>query len=743
MKRLTRMTLKRKLHALMIAAISLALLIIVIATIIYEVTTFEPRLLQQTRTSAETLGMILRAPLEFDDRDSATLYLGTRTSNPDIAIAAVYKDDGKLFAIYQRSGVSPQDIPQRAQPDQHVFRAKHLQYWQSLNGGGHLYLLRDLPPLYARMPQYSITVGSVLVALALVGFLLHWATQHNVLAPLSTLLATSRKITEESDYRARTGITRHDEFGELANAFDRMLEVVGEREDRLRTILMNSSDIIAVLAIDGRICFQSPSLRQMLGYPIDAIIGRNGFDLVHPDDVQIARNAMLAAVASSDVISLSIRLRHADGSWRYVDATGRSLDRDIDGGRIIVNARDVTEKRNLEEQFRQSQKLDAIGQLTGGVAHDFNNLLTIISGNAMLIGTHAQLPMECRESLTEIERAAKRATDLTRQLLTFSRRQSMQLKTLNLNGVVSDLMRMLHRLLAETINVKLQLMDSPAYIHADTSMIEQVLMNLALNARDAMPTGGQLTIGTSLVQMDSKIAEQNSQAHAGTFICLNVTDSGTGIAPESLPHIFEPFFTTKAVGKGTGLGLATVYGIVQQHHGWITCSSELGKGTRFNIYLPYQTVAEAATESGTKQSEQISKSIHRATILLVEDEPNVRSLMRTVLMRQGHTLIEAESSTQAVELWETRRDHIDLLITDLVIPGSLDGITLAEHILKDRPELPVIYSSGYSAHLAGKDNPFKHGGNFLSKPFSPQELHDLVQTLLQSLSTRPAQEQLS
>jgi PAS domain S-box-containing protein len=390
-------------------------------------------------------------------------------------------------------------------------------------------------------------------------------------------------------------------------------------------------------------------------------------------------------------------------------------------------AGDITERRQLEEQFRQSQKMEAVGQLAGGVAHDFNNILTIIQGHVGLVSTLEPLPDGALESIRDIGEAAERAANLTRQLLTFSRRQIMQPRDLNLNALVANMARMLRRILGEDITLDLKSSAGLPAVNADPGMMEQVLLNLGVNARDAMPRGGELTIRTSVEDVTAEAARQTPDAASGRFVCLSVSDTGSGIAPDHLPHIFEPFFTTKDVGKGTGLGLATVYGIVKQHRGWLAVTSELGRGTTFKIHLPALRVSGEMSEA--------RREIERApggteTILLVEDERMVRQIARTLLRRLGYRVFEAESGADALRVWEEAGGKVDLLLTDLVMPGGLNGRELAAQLLAKQPGMKVIFTSGYSADVMGKDFTVEADAHFLQKPY---ELPVLAGTIRRAL----------
>jgi CheY-like chemotaxis protein len=322
-------------------------------------------------------------------------------------------------------------------------------------------------------------------------------------------------------------------------------------------------------------------------------------------------------------------------------------------------------------------------------------------------------------SAQQITQAAERAAGLTRQLLTFSRRQLIQPKRLDMNKIVGNMTDMLGRILGEDVALQLNYAQSPAVVEADAGMMEQVLLNLAVNARDAMPRGGQLGVRITIVDLNETHVQRHPEARTGRFVCVSKSDTGCGIPAENLSRIFEPFFTTKEIGKGTGLGLATVYGIIKQHQGWIEVESSLGKGSTFRFFIPY--IGDKIVEA-EKPTTQFTIRGGLETILLVEDEKPVRELVARVLQKYGYHILQAESGADAFEIWNQRKKEIQLLLTDLVMPGNMNGRELAEKIWSDSPELKVIFSSGYSADIVGKDFKLEPEVNFLQKPYQPQTL---------------------
>ena len=397
----------------------------------------------------------------------------------------------------------------------------------------------------------------------------------------------------------------------------------------------------------------------------------------------------------------------------------------------MANEKLVTEmlhRTQAEESLRHAQKMEAVGQLAGGIAHDFNNLLTIIRGYTCCLLEDERLDPNAHESLQQVDGAAQRAANLTRQLLTFSRKQVMQPEDLDLNEVIEQVAQMLDRVLGEDIAVEIVAAEELPGVHADRAMIEQIILNLAVNARDAMPNGGRLLIQTDALELHEEEIRGRAKARAGRFACLSVTDSGCGIASEIMPHLFEPFFTTKEVGKGTGLGLATVFGIVQQHKGWIEVESESGHGATFRIFLPVH-VPSAKAPAPTALAPKTAGGSE--TILLVEDEPILRALMRTVLQHYGYRVYTASSGVEALQVWAEHALEIELLLTDMVMPGGVSGRELARKLQVDKPGLKVIYSSGYSRELLSPESGLQEGFNFLPKPYTPEKLVTVVRQCLE------------
>jgi signal transduction histidine kinase/ActR/RegA family two-component response regulator/HAMP domain-containing protein len=384
---------------------------------------------------------------------------------------------------------------------------------------------------------------------------------------------------------------------------------------------------------------------------------------------------------------------------------------------VHAYAEDITDRLNLEAQLRQSQKMESVGQLAAGVAHDFNNMLTIIQGHSGMLMARSAQKSELFEPAQAIYFAAERAANLTRQLLMFSRKNIMQPRLADLRNVVSHLSKMLQRLLGETISLEVNLPHELPLVQADVGMVEQVIMNLAVNARDAMPKGGKLTISTTAVQIEEAHTNNRPGARPGSFVCLCVTDTGCGMDDYTRARIFEPFFTTKDVGKGTGLGLATVYGILQQHEGWIEVISQVGVGTTFKVFFPASSPpVEARADDQAPTEARLLKG--KETILIVEDEPVLRDMAVVILKECGYQVLEAKSGREALEVWEDHKEEIHLVLTDVVMPEGVSGMDLARLLLSANPQLKVIFASGYSVDDIDTAFVRKGQATFLQKPYT-------------------------
>jgi PAS domain S-box-containing protein len=503
-------------------------------------------------------------------------------------------------------------------------------------------------------------------------------------------------------------------------------------EQRFREFADNVEQVFWIREANGsRVLYASPAYEKIWRRERAALYASpDGWqDSILEQDRSHADAARRARETGAEATD-TYRISRPNGEVRWIRERAFG-SRDESGAviHIVGTAEDMTESRSLEEQLRQAQKLEAIGQLAGGVAHDFNNILTIIEGFASLVAMESGLSSDGREAVHEISNAAARAAKLTRQLLAFGRKQVMQPEAVDLNETVRALSSLLQRVLGEEVQLVLDLRSGPCTAHVDASMLDQVIMNLVINARDAMPRGGELRIATFASTVE-RGAGDKGELQPGAYVGFSVTDSGTGIAPEDLPRIFEPFFTTKGPGKGTGLGLATVYGIVSQHRGAVFVQSAPGQGSRFDIWLPASTVPVRKPPPVSRGAAASAKRPQDAVILLVEDDPHVRALTRTVLEREGYQVCEASHGPEALRVWAGRGGHVDLLLTDMVLPAGMHGTELAAELRRQRADLPVLFMSGYSPEVAGRELAESERGHLIQKPASPRVILEAVQRML-------------
>jgi len=490
-------------------------------------------------------------------------------------------------------------------------------------------------------------------------------------------------------------------------------------EERFRALVENGSDVTALIDADGHFRHVSGPVRRILGHTPEELFGRTVFDLMHPDDAKSVRPSLDAAIGRpGEPVTVTYRLRHGDGSWRSLESTAVSHRNNPAIRGVVLTARDITERQGLEDQLRQSQKMEAVGRLAGGIAHDFNNLLAVMLGYTSLTLTRTADPAAVTRNLEQIKTAAERAASLTRQLLAFSRKQVLAPRVLEMGGVVAELHTMLGRLIGEDIELVTDAAGARGRVRADRGQMEQVIVNLAVNARDAMPRGGRLSISLRDVMVDESFAREHVGIARGAHVMLEVADTGVGMHPETLSRLFEPFFSTKEKGKGTGLGLATVYGIIKQSGGHITVESAPGQGTSFRIWLPQVDEATDAMPAATPAPAVAGGT---ETILLVEDEDAVRGLLTEVLTGHGYAVLGASNGAEALRISRAHGGTIDLLLTDVVMPG-MGGREVATALGEGRPGLRVLFASGYTAEAIARHGVLEPGTDLIHKPFTPDAL---------------------
>jgi len=509
----------------------------------------------------------------------------------------------------------------------------------------------------------------------------------------------------------------------------RALDALRESEHRFREVTESIDEVFWLSDLAAHeIVYISPAYEKVWGRSCKSLYEAytSWLDAVHPDDRERVQRAVERQ--KEKPYDVEYRIVRPDGSVRWIhDRAFLISDNEGKIYRVAGVAKDITTHRELEEQLRQAQKMEAIGRLAGGIAHDFNNMLGVIMMNSSLALDVEEMNPRIKQCLQQVMAASESAANLTRQLLTFSRREMKQAKNLELSEVVGAMIKLLRRILGEDVALETRFASVLPVVYADPGMIEQVIMNLAINARDAMPQGGELSVSLEPVDVNHARAATHPQVTPGPFVCLTVKDTGCGIPPENQSRIFEPFFTTKEVGKGTGLGLATVFGIVEQHGGWIELESAVGSGSTFRVFFP---AAQSVTADAVADAVAPRSLNGHEVILLVEDEDCLRIVTRLALEQYGYRVLAATTPAAALKIWEKESAQIDLLLTDLIMPGGMSGRELAERLLAERPALKVIYTSGYSEDLVSRHLDLDPGRAFLQKPCSSAALATAVRQCL-------------
>ena len=556
-------------------------------------------------------------------------------------------------------------------------------------------------------------------------------------APNVPILVVSGTIGEETAVAAlqagASDFVVKDRLARLLPAVERNLREAQTREAhrhaevRYQRIVETTNEGVWTIDRDGKTTFMNGRMATMVGKKAEEVIGQPATAFIHVDSLS-TWSTHAERREPNKVAHVDLRLARPDGKllWVLVDST-TIFDANGKYDGMLVMAMDMTERRRLEDQLRQSQKMEAIGSLAGGVAHDFNNLLSVILSYTSLALDDLKPGEPIYSDLEEVKRAGQRAADLTRQLLAFGRQQMLQPKNLVVNQTLLGMEKMLRRIVGEDIELSLLTSHTLGRIHADPSQVEQVIMNLVVNARDAMQGGGgKVTVETANVDLDAAYAAQHLDVVPGPYVMLAITDTGMGMDAATRQHIFEPFFTTKEKGKGTGLGLSTVFGIVSQSGGHIWVYSEPGKGTTFRVYFPR---IDARADEASPAPPDVTTMEGSETILLVEDEEQVRAIMRTILRRHGYNVLEAQNGGEAFLICEKFSARIHMLLTDVVMP-RMSGRELAERLLQMRPEIKVMYVSGYTENSVVHHGVLDAGVNFLQKPITPGALLRKVREVL-------------
>jgi PAS domain S-box-containing protein len=514
---------------------------------------------------------------------------------------------------------------------------------------------------------------------------------------------------------------------------ERVRQQLIRSREYFQSLIDQARDLITVVDEHAVIVYQSPACTSMLGLPPEAFVGRPFLEFVAEEDVPRVRAMLVSLFASGDTLPADeFKMPHVDGTVRTVETVASRIPSVNGNRRIVLNTRDITERRRAEEalrqrdeQLRQAQKMEAVGRMAGGIAHDFSNVLTVITGASERLRDALEVDTPQRRDVDTILKNCARAASLTRQLLAFSRQQTLAPRPIDLGALVSNTGQLLTQLIGEHIRLRIDIAPDLRRIEADPVQMEQVLMNLAINARDAMPTGGALWVMVRNVNVSEEFASTHAPMPPGPYVLLQVSDTGCGMSPETKAHAFEPFFTTKDPVHGTGLGLSTVYGIIKQSGGYIWIDSEPGAGTTFHLYMPptWKPVIEEPPRPSAHGP------VRSATILLTEDEDDVRELLSDLLSAQGYTVLEAISPEDACAVAARYPTRIDMLLTDVVMPGGT-GADLARSLADSRPGMKVLYMSGYPQQGAANESVLDPGAPFLQKPFTRDLLLERVREIL-------------
>jgi PAS domain S-box-containing protein len=735
---------------LIVTLISSASLLLAGTTFVtYELVSFRRQMPAQLGALADLIAASSAAAVAFDYQPAAQESLDALRAQEHVRAACLYGRDGRVFAAYRKDSIV-QCPPPDPRGDTWGFETGDIVLFRRMTFDndpvGTVYIRSDVRQMYARMRRHVVLVALVLLGSLLLTFALSALLQKVITKPILDLARVATQVSIDERYSVRAERRGGgDEIAILIDGFNAMLARVEERdaqlqaarqalaqrveqrtsalresERRFRDVLQNLRLLTVLLDRTGNVTFCNDHFLQLTGWDRSDVLGHDFFErFVAAPGRDVARAEYLRKVAAGQIpMPEEGEIVTREGVPRLISWAHTLLREPIHG--IVGNASvgsDVTDEKLREERRRLSQKLEAVGRLAGGVAHDFNNLLTIILGYSDLVLLSTTDPT-LTESIREVKKAAERAASLTRQLLAFSRRQVLQPKVLDLNLVVLDTEKMLRRLIGEDIHLLTVAAHDLGHVKADRGQVEQVLMNLVVNARDAMPKGGKVTIEAANVDLDADYARAHGVVQPGRYVRLSVTDTGHGMDAPTKSRAFEPFFTTKKEGKGTGLGLATVYGIVKQSGGYIWVYSEPERGTTFKIYLPR---IEAEADAAPVLVGPAAALRGTESVLVVEDDESLRRMSTEALTLFGFRVLQAPSAEDALALVDRGGEKIDLVLTDMVLP-LMGGKELAEQLLARRPDVKVVFMSGYAEQAALHQGLIDPSQAFLTKPFTPEIL---------------------
>ncbi len=740
LQRLRDSPIRRKLRIISMASAGVALVLACGSFVAYDRITFRANTLRQLTTEAEIIARQSGAPLVFKDPDAARSTLEALRAESRIVSAAIYDQNGLPFASYLRGDAVAPPRPDPTGHRTHAYLDGRLVVFRPIEYDkgtiGTVVIESDLTAMASRLRLYAMIALGVLV---IAGWAAAWTAsrmERVITEPILHLASTAAIVSTRRDYSVRAVARGRDELGQFVDAFNQMLDQIEERDRALQTSRERYRQLFD--ANPNAMWVYEPSTLRFVavndaavhayGYSRKEFLGMSIKDIRPEEDVPL----LLERIEGPDATA-----KRSDGLWRHRRKDGSLVDVEIASSTIdfggtparLVMAADVSEKKRLESQLLQAQKMEAIGRLAGGVAHDFNNLLGVITGYSDLLRKTLGSQESARRRVEQIQKAAERAAGLTRQLLAFSRKEVIQPRVIDLNATVADVEKMLRRLIGEDVQLVTKLGDCLGRIEADHGQVDQVIMNLAVNARDAMPQGGTLWIETSNAILDEAFLRTHADVLPGRYVLLAVTDTGQGMDAETLSHVFEPFFTTKEQGKGTGLGLSTVFGIVKRAGGLVSVYSEPGKGTTFRVYWPR---VDADLE---QRGDVVYVAPPRGseTVLLVEDAESLRPMILEILEAAGYNVLESADPQEAILRARDHEGRLDLVLTDVIMP-HMSGPELVAAVRTLRPEIKALFMSGYTSDAIGRHGVIDAHVHFLQKPFNSDALLTSVRTALDSAS---------
>ncbi len=749
------MSISRKIVGITMLVSACSLIVLCTTLVIHDVKTMRQSRTRELAAVAQIVGDTCVGPLWFSDPEPANAVLRALENDPHFVRADVFDKDGNKFASHSRR----RDLPPMSTTDLKRERAIYgpgtVTYIRPITFQkevvGTVVMQSDLQSVGDQLRRYAVTVTLVLLASMLVAFFLGSRLQHLISDPILRLAEAARKVALGNDFSVRVAHSGKDEIGFLIGRFNEMLADIEERDRQLQfhhqhledevaartaQAVRSKSELLSALrnapygifsvTLDGYFLSANPAMVKLVGFRSEADLLASRAESLYEKPAEWT--ATVDGIASGESESIEGVWKRKNGELVTVQISGKLTLEPGGTARLDCIVQDLTQRRHLEAQLRQAHKIEALGALTGGIAHDFNNIIMIIAAYSAEMIERLPDGDPFRSRLEEIQKAGGRAAALVQKLLAFSRKQLLVPRLIDLNAELTEMAPMLRRLAGEDIEVKLAPAVGLSPVLADPTQIEQVLLNLTANARDAMPTGGTLTVEVRNIDVDAMFVRRHVGSTAGPCVLLSVTDTGCGMTPDVQAQIFDPFFTTKEVGKGTGLGLASVYGIVKQSGGYIDVTSSVGHGTRFDIYLPRTEGALPEPKRTMEPAREIKNA--GVSVLLVEDEDPMRIAVRGYLETEGFMVVDAQNGSEALSLCDNRKERFDVVVTDVVMPGGISGRELGQRILERYPSTKIIFISGYNDELLAYHGIRSAEVNFLQKPFPLADLVKKIRTVL-------------